>query len=205
MKELWIDGHFIEVTDEVYAAYVKGQRKIDYFEKDLKTERVIKEKDGSIKEIVPSREDSLNRLIDDNSMQFSYDSKSVECEVEINVDLEKLHISLQQLTAEELDIITKVFFENMTEREIAKMLGISQVAVNKRKHRILENLKNHRKLKIFCFYGYQPSHLTANKVRGLFYTSVNLENRISAHQILSFCCSEWTSYKSKLLKRTLGL
>lgn len=38
MKELWIDGHFIEVTDEVYAAYVKGQRKIDYFEKDLKTE-----------------------------------------------------------------------------------------------------------------------------------------------------------------------
>ena len=42
MKELWIDGHFIEVTDEVYAAYVKGQRKIDYFEKDLKTERVIK-------------------------------------------------------------------------------------------------------------------------------------------------------------------
>ena len=48
MKDLWIDGHFIEVTDEVYAAYVKGQRKIDYFEKDLKTERVIKEKDGSI-------------------------------------------------------------------------------------------------------------------------------------------------------------
>lgn len=42
---------------------------------------------------------------------------------------------------EELDIITKVFFENMTEREIAKLLGISQVAVNKRKHRILEKLK----------------------------------------------------------------
>ena len=55
MKELWIDGHFIEVTDEVYTAYVKGQRKMNYFEKDLKTERVIKEKDGSIKEIVPSR------------------------------------------------------------------------------------------------------------------------------------------------------
>ena len=59
----------------------------------------------------------------------------------VNIDLEKLHIALQQLTAEELDIITKVFFENMTEREIAKLLGISQVAVNKRKHRILEKLK----------------------------------------------------------------
>ena len=141
LKELWIDGHFIEVTDEVYIAYVKGQRKMNYFEKDLKTERVIKEKDGSIKEIIPSREDSLNRLIDDNSVQFSCDSKSVECEVEINIDLEKLHIALQQLTAEELDIITKVFFENMTEREIAKLLDISQVAVNKRKHRILEKLK----------------------------------------------------------------
>lgn len=157
-----MDGNFVEVTDEVYTAYVKGQRKIDYFEKDLKTERVIKDKDGSIKEIAPSREDSLDRLIDDNSMQFSYDIKSVECEVEINIDLEKLHIALQQLTAKELDIITKVFFENMTEREIAKLLGISQVTVNKRKHRILEN-------------------------------------RISAHQILSFCCSKWTSYKSELL------
>ena len=103
-------------------------------------------------------------------MQFSYDSKSVECEVEINVDLEKLHIALQQLTAEELDIIKKVFFENMTEREIAKLLGISQVAVNKRKHRILEKLKKiiENKIKIFNFYGYQPSHLTANKVRGYF-------------------------------------
>lgn len=141
MKRLWINGHFIEVTDEVYTAYVKGQRKIVYFEKDLKTERVIKGKDGKVKKIVPSREVSLDRLIDDNSRQFSDDSKSVECEVEINVDLEKLHIALQQLTAEELDIITKVFFENMTEREIAKILGISQVAVNKRKHRILEKLK----------------------------------------------------------------
>lgn len=129
------------MTDEVYTAYVKGQRKMDYFEKDLKTEHIIKEKDGSIKKIVPSREDSLDRLIDDNSMQFSDDSKSVECEVQINIYLEKLHIALQQLTAEELEIIIKVFFENMTEREIAKLLGISQVAVNKRKHRILEKLK----------------------------------------------------------------
>lgn len=141
MKRLWIDGHFIEVTDEVYTAYVKGQRKMDYFEKDLKTEHIIKEKDGSIKMIVPSREDSLDRLIDDNSRQLSDDSKNVECEVQINIYTEKLHIALQQLTAEELDIITKVFFEYMTEREIAKSLGISQVAVNKRKHRILEKLK----------------------------------------------------------------
>lgn len=141
LKRLWIDGHYIEVTNEVYTAYVKGQRKMDYFEKDLKTERFIKGKDGSIKKIVPSREDSLDRLIDDNSRQFSDDSKSVECEVQTNIYAEKLHIALKQLTSEEHEIITMVFFENETERDIAKLFGISQAAVNKRKHRILEKLK----------------------------------------------------------------
>lgn len=141
MKRLWINNQYIEVTNEVYTAYVKGQRKMDYFEKDLKTERVIKGKNGRVKKIVPSREDSLDRLIDDNSIQFSDDSKSVECEVQVNIYTEKLHIALQQLTAEELEIITKAFFEHMTEREIAKLLRISQVAVNRRKHRILEKLK----------------------------------------------------------------
>ena len=31
-KKIWIRGQFVEVTDEVYAAYMKGDRKIRYFE-----------------------------------------------------------------------------------------------------------------------------------------------------------------------------
>lgn len=141
MKKLWIDGHYIEVTDEVYIAYIKGQRKMKYFEKDLKIEREIKDKDGNIKGVIPSREDSLERLIYDNSRQFSDDSKSVECEVQANAYTEKLHSALKQLTLDELGIIEMIFYENKKERDVAKILGISQAAVNKRKKRILEKLK----------------------------------------------------------------
>lgn len=62
-KKIWIRGQFVEVTDEVYAAYMKGDRKIRYFENDLKTGRTVKDKDGNIKQTLPSREDSLDRLM----------------------------------------------------------------------------------------------------------------------------------------------
>lgn len=51
-KKIWIRGQFVEVTDEVYAAYMKGDRKIRYFENDLKTGRTVKDKDGNIKQIL---------------------------------------------------------------------------------------------------------------------------------------------------------
>ena len=34
-KRIWVRGQFIEVTDEVYAAYMQGDRKMRYFENDL--------------------------------------------------------------------------------------------------------------------------------------------------------------------------
>ena len=66
-KRIWIRGQFIEVTDEVYAAYMKGDRKMRYFENDLKTERFVLGKEGQVVQIIPSREDSLDRLMDENA------------------------------------------------------------------------------------------------------------------------------------------
>lgn len=141
MKQLWINGEYVDVTDEIYTAYLKGQRKINYFEKDLKSERVIKDKNGEIKKIIPSREDSLDRLLSDNQRQFSDDSESVESVVQMNDEIDKLHNALNQLSADEWAIVKMLFYDEMSERDTAKVLGISQVAVNKRKHRILKKLK----------------------------------------------------------------
>ena len=141
MKQLWINGEYIDVTDEIYTVYFKGQRKMSYFEKDLKSERVVKDKNGDIKKIIPSREDSLDRLLSDNLRQFSDNSESVETVVQTNDEIDKLHIALKQLSANEWVIIKMLFYDEMSERDTAKVLGISQVAVNKRKHRILKKLK----------------------------------------------------------------
>ena len=141
MKQLWINGEYIDVSDEIYTVYFKGQRKMSYFEKDLKSERVVKDKNGDIEKIIPSREDSLDRLLSDNLRQFSDNSESVETVVQTNDEIDKLHIALKQLSANEWVIIKMLFYDEMSERDTAKVLGISQVAVNKRKHRILKKLK----------------------------------------------------------------
>lgn len=69
-KKIWVSGQTIEVTDAVYEAYMKGDRKMRYFENDLKAERILLDEDGQIKQIILSREDSLDRLMDDNAEQW---------------------------------------------------------------------------------------------------------------------------------------
>ena len=76
-KRIWVRGQLIEVTDEVYAAYMKGDRKMRYFEKDLKCERLIYGSNGEIKQVIPSREDSLDRLMEENARQFAANAESV--------------------------------------------------------------------------------------------------------------------------------
>ena len=61
-KRIWVRGQFVEVTDEVYTAYMQGDRKMRYFEADLKSERPVYGSNGEIKQVLPSREDSLSLI-----------------------------------------------------------------------------------------------------------------------------------------------
>lgn len=45
------------------------------------------------------------------------------------------------LEEEERDLLIKFYFKMQSEREIAIQFGLSQKAVNKRKHKILEKLR----------------------------------------------------------------
>ena len=56
----------------------QGDRKMRYFENDLKTERFVLGEEGQVVQIIPSREDSLDRLVDENAQQFSDEQESVE-------------------------------------------------------------------------------------------------------------------------------
>lgn len=140
-KRVWVSGQYIEVTDAVYDAYMKGDRKIRYFENDLKMERVLMDTDGHIRQIIPSREDSLDRLMDDNAEQFTDHHESVEDMVLRKISAEKLYQALEELSEKERELIVELFFEEKTERELAAVLGISQPAVHKQKNKILKKLK----------------------------------------------------------------
>jgi RNA polymerase sigma factor (sigma-70 family) len=49
--------------------------------------------------------------------------------------------ALKSLNSEEVMIIIALFFKGKTERQLARYFGVSQVAVNKRKVKILSKLK----------------------------------------------------------------
>lgn len=136
-----IDIAAIEVTDAVYEAYMKGDRKMRYFENDLKAERILLDEDGQIKQIILSREDSLDRLMDDNAEQFSDRHESVEDMVLRKISVERLHTALSTLSEKERELIETLFFEEKTERDVASAMGISQPAVHKQKNKILKKLK----------------------------------------------------------------
>lgn len=140
-NKIWINGQAVTVNDAVYAAYMQGDRKNRYFENDLKMERVIRNKDGSIKEILPSRENSLDRLMDDNAAQYADAHESVEDAAFRRITAETLYAALEKLSAEERALMIAVYFDGKTERDLAMVIGISQPAVHKQKNRILKKLK----------------------------------------------------------------
>lgn len=140
-KRIWVRGRYVEVTDEVYMAYTQSDRKMRYFENDLKTERFVLGKEGQVVKVIPSREDSLDRLMDENAQQFPGDEESVENTVLHKLEVDKLHTALAMLTPEEQALIQALFFEERSESEMAVELGISQPAVHKRKVKILKKLK----------------------------------------------------------------
>lgn len=135
-----LNGQTFEVSKEVYEAYYKGQRKEKYFTHDLKQEHIKVDKETGERIIVPSREDSYERLLEAEK-QFAEDAEDVEDAAVRAVMLEKLNEALHTLTDEEAAIIHALFYQEISEVELAKKLGIARTTLQSRKYKILEKLK----------------------------------------------------------------
>lgn len=136
-----LDGQTFEVSRELYEAYYKGRRKEKYFTQDLKQERTRVDQETGQITVIPSREDSYERLLEAEK-QFAEDTEDIE-EVAIRaVMLEKLTAALHTLTDEEKTIIHALFYQEISEVELAKQLGIARTTLQSRKYRIFEKLRN---------------------------------------------------------------
>lgn len=90
--------------------------------------------------VVPSREDSYERLIEAEK-QFIDGIESVEDIVIRMIMLEKLKKVLTKLSDEEMEIIQALFYQEISEAELAKQLGTARTTLQSRKYKILEKLK----------------------------------------------------------------
>ncbi len=135
-----LNGQAFEVSRELYEAYYKGQRKEKYFTHDLKQEHTKVDKETGEKIVIPSREDSYERLLEAEK-QFAEDVVNVEDAAIRAVMLEKLNEALHTLTDEETVIIRALFYQEISEVELAKELGLARTTLQSRKYKILGKLK----------------------------------------------------------------
>ena len=95
------------------------------------------------------REDSANG--DNTETRYEpADPIDIQLVIEDQALLDTLYAALATLAKEDLDLIKDVFWKGKTERELAPLLGLKEPkSVNKRKHRVLEILRNNPALKGF--------------------------------------------------------
>ena len=119
-----------EASEEVIAVLRTTERKMQYQEYDLKSEQTIIDQENQTVTIIPSREDSFERLVE-QSVQFREETLSLDEWIIRRLEIEQLHKALNVLSDDERYLIIQLYFEERTEREVAEELGVYHNAVHK--------------------------------------------------------------------------
>ena len=127
-------------SEEVIAVLRKTERQMPYQEYDIKAERTVIDHKTQTVLVIPSREDSYERLVELDE-QFEAENKTEEIVIQ-KIVYEQLHHAISLLSEDEQYLIKQLFFEERTERELAEELNVYRNAIHKRKNRILSKLKN---------------------------------------------------------------
>ncbi|MDR2889479.1 MAG: sigma-70 family RNA polymerase sigma factor [Lachnospiraceae bacterium] len=135
-----LNNESILVSKEIYEVYRQGRRKESYFLSDLKKERIVVDKSTGQRAVIPGREVSYEQLVE-AEVQFSNNEKALLDVVVDTVLLEKLRAILNNLPESEVTIIRALFWDEISEVELAKQLGLARTTLRSRKYKILAKLK----------------------------------------------------------------
>lgn len=127
-KFLSLHGMLMEVSKKDYTDFYKIQRRQKYID-----ERSAKNGDFSYDMLTTDEFNGEDILVDT--------SQEIDDAIIDKIMLDKLRNSLVLLSSDEQKLIREIFYEELSERTLAKEYGVSQVAIHKRKARILEKLK----------------------------------------------------------------
>jgi DNA-directed RNA polymerase specialized sigma24 family protein len=128
------------LSDEVIDVLEKSDRKMEYQQYDLKVERYRIDCTKGTVAFFPSREDSLDRLLE-GKRQFADDTEVVEDTAVKTVMIEHMLDCLKLLAPEEQKLINELFFRGKSERRLSAETGIPYMTIHDRKVKILRKLK----------------------------------------------------------------
>lgn len=124
-----VEGKLVEVTPDVYYAYFRMERQERWQEEKLQGHDVVSY------DALDNTETVGVEVLPDLKLP------SMEEVIMTREIYEKLHRAVEALPKEERDLIHAIYFEGKSEREYAKILGISQNSTLKRRRKILSKLK----------------------------------------------------------------
>ena len=127
-KFIPIQGMLIEILPTEYKSFYKEIERNKYIKRQEKNIEIF----------------SYDGLIDnDNKNMDIIEDKvtNIEFQIERKLEMEQLREALMKLDDNEYKLIRALFFEDKTLRKYAKSIGISHVAIQRQKERILEKLR----------------------------------------------------------------
>ena len=123
-----IQNTLLEVTEDMYMKHYRAIRRKKYLTREVPYE------------ILYYQSLDTDEILGE---ELLYDSSglSIEDKAIHHIYADKLYSAMEQLTDEERDLLYRLYYQGLSERILAKQLGISQAAVHKRKEKILKQLR----------------------------------------------------------------
>lgn len=118
----------------------QSDQKMKYMEVDLKQNEFIQDLDKKIAVLLPSREDSLERLCDEERRQFP-DEQDVEAELLERDETNRLRGHIAELEKDEQKLLYLRYWKELTQAEVAKVFSVSQPTISYREKKILQKIK----------------------------------------------------------------
>jgi RNA polymerase sigma factor (sigma-70 family) len=140
-KFIKIGKEQVPVSEEIYKEFYRMDRRERYMEKDVKVGRMVVDPKAETVEYIPSKEDSINRLMDLGG-DFE-DDQMIEDILCDKATLLILQEAMAELNEKEQELIKALYYKDLTVREVAKEENISHVAVIKRRNKVLDKLKKY--------------------------------------------------------------
>ena len=119
----------VQISPEVLRVLRQSDRKMEYMEYDLKSETFVQDLENNSAVFSASREDSYERLQEDEQKQFSDTSAEVESKIIHNENLRLLRLALESLAEDEYEIIIGIFYGGLSELRHAAGRFLSLIAV----------------------------------------------------------------------------
>ena len=126
-----------ETKDEIIAVLKISERKMQYQEYDLKNEQIVIDMEKQTVTVIPSREDSYERM-KEADVQFRDEGPGPEEQAILRMEIKQLYRAILCLSEDDRYLIVQLYFEERTERCLAKELGCSQNILKRLRH-LIEN------------------------------------------------------------------